>query len=295
MTEFAQLPIVTNTLPTTDGKFIETVCYQCIFAKWEGDEQVGCHANMLDEHIDKEYVEFETSGKSCWLLNNVACLYYRSPLWKEMQTVDFNLQTIEQFLTHARLEMTLRADAIVIVRPGDTIQDVEFTVQALEGMEVPPKMIYIANCKAIRPSELILWAQHHMNIKWHIEYFLDEVSVNNAVDDIVFNKCENMYFIVFRAGYIPNADALSIIDRALYDKHEKFLLVTPLFDDDGFIIQVDTDSYDTKNINGLFCMRIAFKNLGGNGSSGIIDKFRILCEEQKCPHLIRTMSQLLES
>lgn len=79
---------------------IETSCKPCIFAEWDGDEQVGCKASILEELKEQDIVECYDDEKKFFVLNRL-CTGFRPTSWndsvadvdkmKEESTVSFSI------------------------------------------------------------------------------------------------------------------------------------------------------------------------------------------------------------
>lgn len=68
----------------------QTPCKFCIFAKWDGDEQVDCEANQLTNY----FAAYDEEKK--FFVKNGVCLYYRPQTWNDGNIdVDKALKEIE--------------------------------------------------------------------------------------------------------------------------------------------------------------------------------------------------------
>ena len=245
---------------------IGSICKNCIFATWDGKIQRGCHRNILwkyDHNIITQEYDNET-GQTYYSINGRICYHCRTPQWKERFTVN----DLDELFDISREECRLAVELVIMIKPGQTIDDLSKTMLSIDRMILKPTMIYIINSsKEVRPSTLLAWLTDNCFIPWNVEFILDSVDIL----DMIVPKLKNIYFLVGDAGKeFPN-NLISKLDSYIYDDLRKIVMAELV----------------PGELHGLFCMRYLYKNVGGNaGEKTVAEKIKILGEEQKCQNQI---------
>jgi len=257
---------------------IDTFCGMCMFATYdENKQQVGCAANVLHQlqQQGKIVTTQEIDGHNCCYLHDIVCIYWRPVEWKIKMGQE---ESVDSLLHFARREMTLGADMLIYMDKDNTLAQVNATIDGINHMNLKPKKVYFINNQMCKPSQIMPLLTSECHVPWHMELLIIQPENKLRALDSIALKQANRFITVFVAGFVPPVDYLDCIDKALHDKLERFVLLTPV-----------------DEINGLAYMRTLHATLHGSQYSSIIEQTQQLCEEQKCPSMIRPVTQIVPS
>jgi len=113
-----------------------TTCNHCVFAEWNGYEQIGCKVGRLSRFaeigtkLEKQTKTFsKTDGtiitKTYYDICNRVCNLCRNKAWADKQKNKSNLEEI------AKQEAKLKCDMILYVLKHHTLDEVEKTIEGL--------------------------------------------------------------------------------------------------------------------------------------------------------------------
>lgn len=245
-----------------DNNEIGTICKSCIFATWSGKIQSGCYKDIYQKYnADLIHDRFDPeSGLSYISIDGRICYHCRSQQWKDQHET----KDLDELFDISRKECELKVELILLVKKENTLDDLEKTIKSIEKMPIKPANIFIVNCNAIKPSNILHWLNVNMSTPWHMEYIMD-ASVD--VLDLIIPKLKTIYFMVGEAGKEFDANMLVKLDKMLYDDLRQIVMA----------------EIEPGQLHGLFCMRYLYKNVGGNaGGKTAVEKIKILGEEQNC-------------
>ena len=258
-------------------------------------------------------VHSEQKNKIFKLIFGRICNLLRSPGWAEARIEGGTAE--EDLVRLAREEVKLTCTFIVYAKSEEDLSQIEDekerrqaykkkvesvfeTMKSIdEGINPPSQIVVINNCK-IPPYDFSNYLRRickikEINCSWYVQT-MTESYVDRAYDsyddkdlakkrmlyecvDKAIKSSTNMYYCIFRDGYIVPDDYLSSIDSFLNDKLIPFIAIIP--DKDG-------------EVNGLFVQKLAHTTFSGNQQIGLIEKLRESSEEQKCTQMIKRLSEV---
>lgn len=244
---------------------IDTKCNTCICEYEPGK----CSIGKLDKFI-KAGAEIEHEDGHA-IIKGRACLFHRRSDWKDKQEKsgpdDKSLYDI------MRDEVRIDVTAIILFEEGKSFEDLNSTIMAMSSGSIPPvKFIIVDCCSGFTTREVLAFMySKNYTIPWRLEM----VSTTNILRgvDLAVKKTNTRWFITYQAGIIPEADLLEKVDDILNDE----LLQVVMFK-------------NADNINGLLCLRILYKQIGGNKDDAVQNKIARVCENQNLSRLIMDTS-----
>jgi hypothetical protein len=257
---------------------IKTECKECVFASWDGNTQSGCNLDRIDRFEDQGLTTLkEEDGKQFFLIDTF-CNTCRNDEWADRQKDDV-YDVIKR-------EMELKVDLFVLsLFQGDEAEaKIKQTLLSVLEMELKPKKLVIVIMKKKKDYAKILTAIESIMVdedgKQIIPFRLVGVfrTTANTLGELVdegFSKAENVFYCTFSAGYEIPSNYLKKVDHLVNVEMEKFSMIEPLDQFDGFMVQ-----------NALH------KILYGNNKMPLSEKVKILAEEQEVKHMVRKWDQL---
>ena len=266
----------------------QTACRDCAFAEFDGNSQTGCKLGKIEKFKQngasvKEV--FDETDKEYFVIDGRFCVFWRRPSWlKKNEVVKLGAEKA------ARKEVQARFAAVVHISESSSPKDVEKTVDSLLKQNPQPEKLVFANTSSIKPSKLVALGKHFsINLQipkekgcsyWKIEQIKeDDVDFSRAVDIAVKGLSANdqNYYCGFNAGFEVPIDFTNKIDSSINDDMNRFLLLT------------------SENENGFVGQIHMHKSIGGNYGRNFVDKMKTVTEEQKCPHLIQKITDIVPS
>ena len=266
----------------------QTACRDCAFAEYDDNTQTGCKLGKLEKFRQngasvKEV--FDETNKEYFVVDGRFCVFWRRPSWlKQNEVVKLGAEKA------ARKEVQARFAAVVHISDGSSLKDVEKTVNSLLKQSPQPEKLVFTNSSSIKPSKLVVLGKHFsVNLKipkergcnyWKIEQIKEEgVNFLRAIDIAVKGLSANdqNYYCCFNAGFEVPEDFTNKVDDSINEDMNRFLLLTSE-NEDGFVGQIHMH-----------------KSIGGNHGKNFVDKMKSVTEEQKCPHLIQKIADIVPS
>jgi hypothetical protein len=267
---------------------VETVCLNCVFAEWEPiDEsgewgcQSGCAFNIIPRMLEQgaEVLSREDEEKKlqyCSIVDRV-CVYCR-PIegWGNRFPGIANADLMKI----AREEVKPRM-GMIIISDGD-MDKLHKTVNSVVAMDIKPHKVCVQfKNQDMRPTNALSILGSYFdthNIEYRIDYIMEKDAVDTRIIDIAFKKIPQSYFCTFTAGFEIPADFIEVIDKALNDDLERFLMLLPI---DG--------------INGMVAQTRVAKQIGGSNEDFLGSKLQRVAEKQECQFLIRPVTEIVKS
>lgn len=256
---------------------IETPCKNCAFATWNEKTQIGCSNGALDQLVinGAELIEAYDDEKEFYVVKNRICpvkVNINSDWYKSRQFL-----SSEDLLKEVRETIRLHCDAIVVVPLGSSLSEVIDTVDSLKNQLYQPEKIILVNESGFKPIQLINIVKP-TGIHYSVEQVQEKLHEDEKLLRLVqigAKKVKSNYYSVFESGYIVPNDYYSSIDEALHEKFERFLCLEP-----------------EEGISGLFVSMRMHKALCGNSEGSLVDKIKLLTEEQNNQHLVKKLSTI---
>ena len=202
---------------------IDTVCRDCLFAKYNGPVQIGCEVNKLDifreQNIEIEEVQDAEGGLEYFYLHDKLCNSFRTPDWIEKINKNFKVDKFEAL----KREQTL-SYAYIIYDDGGSFDDLAARIKELAALSIKPRFVGIVlqnlaiDCYQI--SKLI--ETELSGIKYKITTLLDENKTSGI--DILVDNNSNRFVGYFKSGFTsPVLESfLNKISTDIYT-YQKFL------------------------------------------------------------------------
>ena len=115
----------------------KTLCRDCIFAMFDGEEQSSCNIGRLKKYQDlgvAELYEDEETNKKFFVIQDRYCMACRNHDWAEKQEDEDYYRLVKE-------EMKIKY--LVIIFYNDNRDDLENTLTSLVEQEIPPEKIVI--------------------------------------------------------------------------------------------------------------------------------------------------------
>ena len=135
------------------------LCFDCVWAKYDGNTQVGCAQGKIDKfsaqtevvlyhHVDGE------NEKDCYKVKNRAgCVAFRTAEWPYATATD------EEMNEQLAEEISLKTTVIIAVHEGDLVEDVtrkaRNIVKASLGA-VPERVVFVLTDNSLSPADIHL-------------------------------------------------------------------------------------------------------------------------------------------
>lgn len=262
-----------------------TSCKNCVFAKYQNNEQIGCTLNKLDDYRNAgvNVIDVYDEEKKFHIIDGRFCLFYRN---KELMQ-NYPRSTWEDIV---KLQTKVPYQMMVIVDKDTTFSELKKTLMGLKAQEVPPSMVTIINkqypyyledsSKYIKPSLLLECLENSEFHQYELRNVYDKTLDDRILIDLVFDYTKSEPFpiyTVFKAGFnIPRGFSKEMNDAILI-KMLQICFVRPI---DG--------------INGMIVNKIAHKKHSGN-SFGINLEEKILKYEDNGAKFIFEMEEVCPS
>lgn len=288
------------------NKIIYSSCQNCVF--FSSPESCACGRLEKFKEYTPSVVDIvsEEGDKIHKVINGRICNMYRTKDWLRAKK-----SSLEQAQSIARKEIYIQCTFIILCKEDEDIKNAKDekearkkskkkiskiidTMKSIDSAEIPPKEVVILNESCIQPYDFINYLriqceEDDIKCKWRLEHFSKEnfeVTEDESPEDYflknVFKTIKTGYCAIFKESEaIPKKYLLSI-DKFLNDDLNAFVLLKP---DEG--------------TSGMFLNSVLFKQFLNNKSKYTLeeffDKIEKTLEEQKCKHLIQSLSKALKS
>lgn len=245
---------------------IHTVCQNCIFAQFTEGRQTGCECGAIDKFIEHD-VDIDDSEGYYTILGRV-CPFQRYKEWGDDKQG-------EDLVAQIREEVFLHADLVLYIPPTASEEDIRTTLQSIKDIQadqglVPAFICVVNNNKSIRPNKFIkIWNEYRLCIPWRLECVVDDDMTTADCIDLGVEKCVNIYYSVFLAGYRIPKLYYTKIDNRIFGDLDVVIAIKP-FDE----------------WNGLFASIMLHQQAGGNREDLFINKIIRISESQECPNVV---------
>ena len=191
---------------------ISSSCKLCLFAKYDGNTQIGCEFNRtekINNHPVYELIEAFDEEKNFYVLNNHICPYQRTHHWIHADSPN-KKELVEK-------EVYMKWSAILLGHQ----QPVEMIQQRLEELyvqKIKPSVITLVLDQYIRIEEIFKMMDKYSGI-WYlqnnIEPDLDERFNNN----LAFEKMKRHKFLFYGVFQVDKS-----ISPNFYDRIHKYVI-----------------------------------------------------------------------
>lgn len=265
---------------------MSTSCNDCVFAEFEGNEQVGCELNRI-EKLEKNGAEIiglhdEEEDKKYFLIRGRFCNACRT----EEALKDIPARKWKE---HVATQNRVRCEMVVYAGPLSTKDDVWKSVQSFLAQTHKPYGIKIILHKSEAEANYLVSNLRTVEIPWEVTTVVEEDAGYNRAIDLNATECKATYMTICRAGYEYPNNYLARIEHAINQEMIRFVALLP-------------DAYG----NALFVQSKINKMLGGNKPmvvgededaviyEGILEKLQYVASNEKTNHMIKSFSELPE-
>lgn len=191
-----------------------TSCRQCVFAEYEGNKQVGCHAGrfeVFNKHgVDLIYVK--DNEKEFYLVKDKACAYFRHI--DRCQEALKN-HTIEELKEKIGSGLKIPYQAMIFFRDGDDLDDLGKRLDELEAQYVKPSIVSIIDrthsTEDITPKIVGLFHNNYKFDVWRTQRVKSTDVPDGSTIDVCYDSTKKekyFFYIVFEAS-LPIPDSFS--------------------------------------------------------------------------------------
>jgi len=183
---------------------IHTPCKECIFAEFEGNTQVSCFLNKIEQYkkLGIEILEVYDDAAEFYVINGKKCLWLRSKEWLEKNQID-NIETAKNIVTQ---ENTTKYISVLYLEETNVLQDVETVIDSLLNQKILPKGIMVIKEKQKKYRVSLNEIQKLLNstsIPWRLQNFIDEdMTFDQRIRSIIKSAPMNrFYFLIYPSKY----------------------------------------------------------------------------------------------
>lgn len=250
---------------TKEAPLVVTNCKDCVF-KIDGlFGQAGCSLNRLNKFEDKVYIEEDQS----WRINRV-CNTWRPEHWTELHKGE-NLEEL------VMKEVELKC-SVIVRQEKENLDNISLTLKDLAQQHLKPSSVTLIVENKDIPIDQIFKMMTNVfkesNISWNFERILDipincddaklkEKLIDHKIWDKGISRSNGQYTMLCEGGCRISKNTLNSINKLLNYDLRRFLLIIP-----------------NKKTHKLVFQTKLWKTLGGFGTLGLIEKIKILEEEQ---------------
>ena len=284
-------PIIADNAP--DAGNVQAVCRDCSFAVYdeEHDTQTGCKLNKIEKFRERGCTvtpAYDETGKDFFIIENRFCVFWREKGWEEDDRfqVPKNKRSDSQLATRVRHDVRTKFFTIIYIDQSHSLADLKKTANSIKsGLLRPKQVMFCDNHSKIEMKDILKIAKNSGGI-WGVERIAEKDASKQRCVDICMKKAkskDHVFYSFFESGHKVDKNFHSDIDNAINDELMAFLCLYPEGDydkgelPDGFVGQVHIH-----------------KQIGGNcDSKSFLDKIKNVTEGQKCPHLVKPISEIV--
>jgi len=261
-----------------------TSCYNCVFAKYSDNEQIGCNANRLEMFAKHghEIIPIKNDNedeKVFFVIDGKICVYYRNSEWAH---VYYKKDSIEEILTCVQNELKIPYHVLLFFRNSDSFEDIKNRLSELENQDIKPKIITIvdrSHSESVMTGELMKICQNYKFDHWRIQTVQATDQIDNDVIDLVYDstkKMKYMFYTILECSHSIPKDMSKDIHKSLHDDMKSFVVLTP--NSDGI---------------GKTVLKVAHEKYSGNSFTiPLEDK---IVHYDDAPHLIKKVEEICPS
>lgn len=208
---------------------IQTTCYECIFAEWINNKQVGCKVNKLPKHANLT----TTNDKQHYMIDGV-CTHCRNSEWAKR----INGSIIDQLYK----EIMLKID-VIFINESENKKEIENNLirvlEQLKQNKTQPCSITFSSIVPIDFNWYIGLITKHIGLhKYHVVRPILSQELWSVID-MCAERGKANYYLVFNLDSNMNLiKVLDVLNDSLNEQQLKFLMIKPIDDNyDGLVVQ----------------------------------------------------------
>jgi hypothetical protein len=231
---------------------IHQPCKNCVFATYDLEQdkptQAGCRLKKLEIFCSRDpesVIEAEDEEAAFVIVNNRKCQFFRDNNSQWASIVPF-----ADYETQVRKDVVQKLDFVIVVDDYDgneldeKLARLKATLDSLKQQTVAPNRVFIVNnSEKVRAGQLqgfldknaqglnVYRTQIHIRAEGKQIHFL-------ACVDEVFSKTTGHFYATFRPGFVLPKDFVESIDKAINDRLEQFVVLSPVDEAmNGMVVQ----------------------------------------------------------
>jgi len=227
-----------------------TICRDCIFAKYEGNTQIDCSLNKLEQlaSVGANILEvIDETEKEFYVIDGIFCMWCRNPEWAKSHKTSEWLSDIEK-------EMRILYQ--VIIWANDNIDDLRKTVESAVNQTVPPKHITVIRpprCKLQPPNIIsvlneVCVLEDGTPIQWRNQNCIDNIEDTSLTVDDLLEFVGLPYYGIFNAGYEIHPRLFEVLGNKINNEMFKFAVIEPDKDGNGYIASTSIHKFYVGNV-----------------------------------------------
>ena len=190
-------------------EMVNTICKNCIFAKYDGITQVDCKLDKIQTYkkhginVKEAYDE----DKEFFVLENKRCMFERSKNWKH-----YKEDTAKQLDI---INKEIFPYGVIIINTCDNLSKISDTLNSVYSQELLPKYIGIINLYGVKHyiDELIDIFKSH-DVPWKLENITNPQIPDYRLVDLIIDFKSIPYYSIFYSGFkIPTNTFSTIRDK----------------------------------------------------------------------------------
>jgi len=255
---------------------IHTVCRDCVFARYDGEDpkqQSGCSLNKIQDYEKAEVpvIEvFDDSDRKFKLINGRFCMFYRN----EETMKGLASSTWEEVV---KLQTKVPYHAIVFFEEDQDYKELKKTLLSLDNQEVSPNLVTVFNMSfakyseekgkgdTVAPSKLLELLQSFNFYQYSLKNVYDQNLDKRDLVDLAFDSNKEKpypFYVTFNSGFIVPKNFSKELNNAILIDMKQL----------GFVKPID-------EINGMIVNKTTHKKHGGNSFHRNLEKKILEFEE----------------
>lgn len=214
-------------------------CKNCVFAKYDGNTQVGCELGRTSKFKKLgALIEAKDNNKEFFIVNGRICNAYRDKDWVEHIVKNHSMSAIKKKL---KSEIDVTVDLVIMIEKDYKVADLEHTLDSLKNIKKPKQILVALNTDVIHPYEVlkILREKENEIPPFKLIKIQEEGISREGACDILFKDVNSRFYSVFKAGAtIPN-DFFNAINTSINVIFDRFVILEPYEDGNGLTVLSD--------------------------------------------------------
>lgn len=210
---------------------LSTTCKECVFAKYNGNTQVGCELGRIEKiknHPVYDLIEAYDDDKNFYVLNYHLCLYQRVKGWPHSD------EPMDQMIESVNKEIKMNWGAILIFRneKDSDMSRVAKRLDELFNQANPPKWVGIINNDVEMDVYWVIDYLIKKEVLWYIQSS-EENNIRYAID-IILDKVKHKrfsFYAVFESDKEISTDFYNKIHKNILDELVQYSVIK---DEDSF-------------------------------------------------------------
>lgn len=255
----------------------DTICKECIFAKYDNFSQTGCEFNIIDNAraAGVQVLGCYDTEKEFFVLKDRQCMLRRPESWIQDKPE-------EKLKDLAHSEVVIPCKAIVLMEIETPFDAVKKTIDDLASQTIKPNFVSIIrphDNKIVTPKEIADYLGTMQFSHWKVENIMDRKRKGRKIIDLVMHFKTHPYTACFRAGRNIPEDFFSSLNHKIIYHFFNFGIITNSEDRAG-----------KEPIHGIVVPHVVWANYGNS-----IESLEQCLRDDKCENKIIEIQKLIPS